>query len=164
MKKTVVAVCAVLSVTACGGSSGGSENMSGDANVLSSDTTAPDAGSSDLSSASGIRDALVAAGLSCIGYATVPKADRDMGQEDAVEVAECESEGESIQIVTWKDNGQRDNFSGMASGFGCEMAKAFGIQTIDWVDGDKWQVTGTSQTLAKQIDKALGGKARHVDC
>ena len=164
MLKSVVALSVVVSLSACGGSTSKSDSSSAGTTSNSKDTVAPSRKSGDFSSASEIKSALDAAGLTCAGYKTVAKADREFGQESAVDVAECEVEGENVQLVVWKDNGQRDNFSGMARGFGCEMAKAFGIQSFDWVDGDKWQVTGTSGTLAKQIDNALDGKARHVDC
>jgi hypothetical protein len=148
MKKSATAIYAFLFLAACGGSSGNTDQAS-------------DSGFKD---AKDIQNALTAAGLNCTGYAVVPKEDRELGQESAVSVGTCELDGESVQLVVWKDNGQRDNFSGLAKSIGCEFAKAFGIQSLDWVDGDKWQITGTSQTLASQVSKDFDGKARNVKC
>ena len=111
-----------------------------------------------------INMALTGAGLPCGGLATVPMADREMGTESAVDVASCELDGEDITLIVWKDNGQRDNYIGLGKTLGCSVGKAFGITSFDFVEGDKWQVSGTSATLADTIADKIGGKAVHVKC
>jgi hypothetical protein len=108
--------------------------------------------------------ALNAAGLPCTDYKAIAKDDREMGQENALDVGECDVEGETVQLIVWKDNGQRDNFTGMGKTLGCTMGEAFGVTTFDFVDGDKWQVTGTSETLSNKIADKLEGEAVHIKC
>lgn len=56
------------------------------------------------------------------------------------------------------------NCIGMPEKIGCEMGKAFGVSSFDFVDSGRWTVSNTSETLAKKISDAIGGKATHVDC
>lgn len=158
MKKIAVIIVATLALASCGGSSSGSDSEAGGGSSNNSEKKETFASSSEM------RDALNAGGLACLEFKSVPKADREMGLEAAVDVAECEVEGESIQLIVWKDNGQRDNYNGMGKTLGCSMGEAFGITSFDWVEGDKWQITGTSQTLAGQLKEKIGGKAIHHEC
>lgn len=136
----------VVVLAGCGGSpSNGRENVS-------------------FASSTDIRDALNNAGLPCTGYQTVASGDRQWGSEGALDAARCKVENENLDIIVWKDNGQRDNYSGMEKTVSCQVGKAFGRSTFDYVDGDRWTIDGTSQTLAKKISDAIGGKAEHIVC
>ena len=75
----------------------------------------------------------------------------------------CDLENESINIIIWKDKDQKDNWVGMGKGR-CAMGQAFGISSFNFVDGGLWTVSNTSETLAKKISEAIGGKPEHVDC
>jgi hypothetical protein len=118
------------------------------------------------SSGTDIRDALGKAGFSCTGYTSVARKHRQLGLESAADVGECdiENENEEIQIIIWKDTGQKDNWLGMSKSLGCRMGQAFGFSSFDYVDGGLWSIAGVSQTLAKQISDAIGGKPVHHDC
>lgn len=117
-----------------------------------------------FSSAAEVQAALNEAGLSCTGYETALKGDREWGMEDAIDVAECDVEGESITLAIWKDRGQKENWAGTMKQFGCMIGQAFGVQTYDYVNGALWTVSDTTQTLSKQIADQVGGRAVHVDC
>ena len=67
-------------------------------------------------------------------------------------------------MLTFKDKGQKDNWSGMMKQMGCTMGKAFGVSSFDHVSGGKWAVSDVTQTLAHQIAEAIGGRPIHVDC
>jgi hypothetical protein len=54
----------------------------------------------------------------------------------------------------WKDNGTWENFNGMLEAFFSKISKSFGIKSIDWADGDKWQILPTPMTLAKKRGQA----------
>jgi hypothetical protein len=158
MKKIAVIIVATLVLASCGGSSSGSDSAAGGGSSNKSEKK------DTFASASEMRDALNVAGLACLDFELVPKADREMGLEAAVDVANCEVQGENIQLIVWKDNGQRDNYNGMVKTLGCSMGEAFGITSFDWVEGDRWEINGTSQTLAGQVKDEIGGKAVHHDC
>ena len=145
---------AIIALSACGGSS--TSQGSSDGSEVSKDD--------NFISASEIRDALAQKGLVCADFAVTAVADRDMGQEGAVDVAQCVIEGENVGFSIWKDNGQRDNFTGMMKGIGCEMAKSFGISTLDYAKGDKWTISGVSQTLTEKLAKTLDAEAVHLKC
>jgi hypothetical protein len=151
--KTAVVLIAFASLAACGGSSSdsGGDNASEDRK-------------NGFTTSAEINTALTEAGLPCGGLTTVPKADREMGTESAVDIASCELDGEDITLIVWKDNGQRDNYTGLGKTLGCSIGEAFGITSFDFVEGDKWQVSGTSATLADSIADKIGGKAVHVKC
>jgi hypothetical protein len=161
MKKTLVVVLAALALASCGGSSSSSNDGDG-GNAADSEkkVETPDT----FATTAVMRDAFNATGLSCLQYKEVAKADRDMGLESATGVSDCEVAGETIQFVVWKDNGQRDNFQGVMKTVGCAMGESFGITKFDWVQGDKWNIVGTSETLATQIADKFGGKAISHDC
>lgn len=67
-------------------------------------------------------------------------------------------------MLIWKDKGQKENRIGLSKKMGCEMGKSFGFSSYDFVDGGLWTVSEISETLAKKISDAIGGKATHVDC
>lgn len=94
----------------------------------------------------------------------VVKEDRKLGMQSAADVGRCDLENENIIMAIWKDKGQKQNWIGMAEKIGCEMGKAFGVSSFDFVDSGRWTVSNTSETLAKKISDAIGGKATHVDC
>ena len=104
------------------------------------------------------------AGLPCSEYQVTPKEERELGQESAKEVGQCEIEGESVDVTIWKDSGQRKNWEGMGKSLGCSMGEAFGITEFDYLNGDTWTVSGTSKTLAEQLATKIGGKAIHFEC
>jgi len=148
LTKSTLSFLVIFSLAACGGSSNGSAGKK----------------ASGFATGAEMSSALNTAGLPCIDYKVIAKDDREMGQENALDVGECDVEGETVQLVVWKDNGQRDNFTGMGKALGCSMGEAFGITTFDFVDGDRWQVTGTSETLSNKIADKLEGKAVHIKC
>lgn len=162
MKKSLVAVFAAVALASCGGSSSSSNDGDGGNTGAESEkkVETPDT----FASTSALRDALNAAGFACLNLKDKPKDEREMGQESAVGVSSCDVEGETIELVVWKDNGQRNNYEGMAKTIGCSMGEAFGITSFDWIQGDKWNITGTSRTLSKQIADKFGGKAINHDC
>jgi hypothetical protein len=90
--------------------------------------------------------------------------DRKLGMQSAADVGRCDLENENIIMAIWKDKGQKQNWIGMGEKIGCEMGKAFGVSSFDFVDGGLWTVSNTSETLAKKISDAIGGKTTHVDC
>lgn len=146
MWKYFVAVIAIL-LAGCGG-----QSFTGSKAAVS------------VSSGTDIRDALGRAGLRCTGYKPVAKDDRQWGTESAADVGECELENEDIQLIVWKDNGQSRNWSGMVKAVGCTAGKVIGKSSFDYVDGGLWTVFNTSQTLAKKVSDAIGGKPEHIDC
>ena len=158
MKKFVFTV-AIMALSACGGSSISQE--SSDVSQSDGSAVSKDDG---FTSASEISDALAMKGFVCTAFTVTADADRDMGQEGAVDVAQCDIEGENVGFSIWKDNGQRDNFTGMLKGIGCEMAKSFGISTLNYAKGDKWTISGVSQTLTEKLAKTLDAEAVHLKC
>jgi hypothetical protein len=119
-----------------------------------------------VSSATDIRDALGKAGLNCTGYQSVARKDPQVGAESAADVGECDLEDESdeIQIIVWKDTGKKDNWLGMGNKTGCQIGQVFGFSSFDYVDGGLWTIAGVSQTVAKKISDAIGGKPVHHNC
>jgi hypothetical protein len=145
MLKYSVPVLAIL-LAGCGGSSStGRQDVS-------------------FNSSSDISDALNKAGLACTGYKTVASGDRTYGTEGALDFARCKLENEDLDLIVWKDNGQRDNYAGMEKALGCGMGKVMGKQTFDLVVGDRWTIDDVSQTLANKISDAIGGKPDHITC
>jgi hypothetical protein len=118
-----------------------------------------------FSSSADIQAALNKAGLVCTGYEPVAKEDRDWGATSAADVGKCDIENETIKMVIWKDEGQKENWVGLAKKVGCALGGSFlGVSSFDFVDGGLWTVSEMTQTLAKKISDAIGGKAIHVDC
>lgn len=111
-----------------------------------------------------LSSALSAFQLDCVGYKDTPKADREFGQESALDVASCEMDGESIDLTIWKDFGQKENWEGMGEALGCSLGKAFGITSFNFVDGGLWTISGTSETLAKEIAGKMNAKAVQINC
>ena len=97
-------------------------------------------------------------------YKETPKADREFGQESALDVGACEISGESVDLTIWKDSGQKKNWEGLGKTMGCAFGKAFGITSFDYVDGGLWTISGTSETLANEVANKMDAKAVHVDC
>ena len=147
MKRFICSLFAIIVLNACSGSDG--SGVSKDDN---------------FTSAREIRDALVIKGVVCADYKGTAVADRDIYTQSAVDVASCDIEGENIEFEVWKDNGQRDNFTGMIKGMGCTMAKGFGISSFDYVKGDKWTIGGGTQTLTEKLAKTLDAEAVHIKC
>jgi hypothetical protein len=143
IKPPTILVLALISLTSCGGSSSSSLTFSSN---------------SELSSALGT------AQLPCEGYKATPKADRELGQDSAVDVGTCEIDGESVDLTIWKDSGQKENWDGLGRTMGCAFGEAFGITSFDYVDGGLWTISNTSETLAKEIAGKMGARAVHVDC
>lgn len=143
LKKPSFLIIVLISLTSCGGSSSSSPVFK----------TGP-----ELSSA------LSAAQLECVGYTETPKADREFGQESALDVGACEIDGESVELAIWKDSGQKDNWKGLVKTLGCAFGKAFGIASFNYVDGGLWTISNTSETLAKDIAGRMSAKAVQVDC
>lgn len=110
-----------------------------------------------------ILDALSKAGMSCTGYENRQGDNYIIFTEGAVDVGDCKVDNESVTLIVWKDNGQRDNYAGMIKSIGCE-AKVFGRTTFDYVAGERWTIDGPSQTLAKKMSEAVGGKPEHIVC
>ena len=150
---------AIIALSACSGSNTSQEPS--DATKSDGSEVSKELG---FTSASEIRDALANKLFVCSDFAVTAEADRDMGQEGAVDVAQCGIEGENVGFSVWKDNGQRDNFTGMMKGLGCEMAKSFGISSMDYAKGDKWTISGVSQTLTEKLAKTLDAEAVHIKC
>ena len=87
-----------------------------------------------------------------------------MGQEGAIEVGECDLEGESIELTIWKDSAQRKNYEGLGKTLGCAFGKAFGISSFDYVNGGLWTIGNATETLSKQIAEQIGAEAVHHNC
>jgi hypothetical protein len=118
-----------------------------------------------FSSSADIQAALNKAGLTCSGYEAVAKGDRNFAEQGtADEVGRCTVEGEGIDLITFKDKGQEDNWLNMSKQMGCTMGSAFGVSNMHFVRGNNWGVAEGSQTISDKIAKAIGGEAVHVDC
>lgn len=143
LKKSSFLIIALLSFTSCGGS--------GSSNPIFK--TGPE-----------LSTALKASQLECVGYQETPKADREFGQESALDVGACEISGESVDLTIWKDSGQKKNWEGLGKTLGCTFGKAFGITSFSYVDGGLWTISGTSETLAKDIANKMDAKAVQFDC
>jgi hypothetical protein len=100
----------------------------------------------------------------CSGYKESSEDEIEWGTEGALENGSCKVEGEDVDIIIWKDNGQRKNWEGLGKTLGCEMGRQFGVSEFDYLNGDTWTVSGTSKTLANQLAKVLGGNAVHITC
>lgn len=111
-----------------------------------------------------IQGALSAGGLGCPEISSVLRDERWEEEEDAVDLAECEVRGEKVRIVVWRDNAQRDNYNSVDRTSLCLFLKPFGTNSLNWVDGDKWTVSGLSQTLSSQIAEVLGGNTHQQVC
>jgi hypothetical protein len=143
LKKSLFLIIVLISFTSCGGSGSSSPVFE----------TGPE-----------LSNALSAAQMACTGYKETPKADREFGQESALDVGACEISGESVDLTIWKDSGQKKNWEGLGKTMGCAFGKAFGITSFDYVDGGLWTISGTSETLAKEVANKMDAKAVHVDC
>ena len=119
MRKFCIASAAFV-LAGCGGSFGGED-------------AAP-----SFSSGTDIQAALNKAGLTYPGYKPVVKEDRKLGMRSAADVGRCDLENENIIMAIWKDKGQKQNWIGMAEKIGCEMGKAFGVSSFDFVDSGRW--------------------------
>lgn len=119
----------------------------------------------EFASSAAIQAALNSAGLACSGYEAVASGDRDLAAGGtAADVGRCDLEGENIDMITFKDEGQRDNWAGRTRQMGCIVGQAFGTRNLDYVLGSNWSIADTSQTLSERIADAIGGEAVHVDC
>jgi len=107
---------------------------------------------------------LTSDGLNCTNLEPIAKDDRELGQEGALDVADCELDGETMNIAIWKDLGQKKNYLGMAKTIGCEFGKSFGISEIDFVDGGLWTMGEISQTLSEKIASKFEGKVTQFNC
>lgn len=118
-----------------------------------------------FSSTAEIRAALDKAGLTCSDFKAIAKGDRNFAEEGtADEVGDCTVEGESVNLLTFKDEGQQDNWLNMSKQMGCTMGSAFGVSNMHFVRGNDWGVSEGSQTISDKIAEAIGGEAVHVDC
>ena len=143
LKKFLLLALPLITLTSCGGSTSSKQSFA----------TGP-----ELSSA------LSAIQLECVGYKETPKADREFGQESALDVASCEIDGESVDLTIWKDSGQKENWEGLGKSLGCSVGKAFGITSFNYVDGGLWTISGTSETLSKEIAGKMDAKAVQINC
>ncbi|MEW2481432.1 hypothetical protein AB0876_17745 [Mycobacterium sp. NPDC049093] len=118
-----------------------------------------------FSSTADIQAALNDAGLTCSDFKEVAKSDSNFAEQStANEVANCAVEGEKIDLITFKDKGQQDNWLNMSRQMGCVMGSAFGVSNMHFVRGNGWGVAEGSQTISDKIADAIGGEAVHVDC
>ena len=143
LKKPTILAITLIALTSCGGSGSSSPAFK---------------------TGSELSNALSTAQLECVGYTETPKADREFGQESALDVGACEIDGESVELAIWKDSGQKDNWKGLVKTLGCAFGKAFGIASFNYVDGGLWTISNTSETLAKEIAGKMSAKAVQVDC
>ena len=118
-----------------------------------------------FSSSADIQAALNKAGLTCSGYEAIAKDDRNFAEQGtANDVGRCTMDGESVDLITFKDKGKEDNWLSMSKQMGCGMGGAFGVTNMHFVRGNNWGVAEGSQTISDKIAETIGGEAVHVDC
>lgn len=120
-----------------------------------------------FSSALEIRTALNNAGLPCSDYKTVAKDHYSLAEQgNADDVGYCHVEGETVNFMTFKDEGQVDNWLNVSKTVGCTMGGGMGqpLTNVHFVRGGNWGVERGSQTLSEKIAEAIGGEAVNVDC
>ncbi|MEO3760072.1 hypothetical protein ABGB19_17545 [Mycobacterium sp. B14F4] len=117
-----------------------------------------------FASSSAIQRALGAAGITCHTYQSVPKEDRESGMGAAADVGECEIDDETPKLVIWSDKRQQDDWADTSKQIGCTMGEGYGVSTLDYVAGDRWSISDTSEKLATKLADAVGGQAVHVEC
>ena len=120
--------------------------------------------SPQFASSSAIQRALGAAGLSCHNFQSMPAQNRESGMENAADVGECQIDGETPRLVIWSDNEQKDRWAESSRQIGCAMAHGFGVSSFNYVAGERWSITDTSQKLANRLSDAIGGEVVHVEC
>lgn len=76
----------------------------------------------------------------------------------------CTFNNEAVTITFYKDAGAKVNAQGMAAGFGCQLAKGFGLKGFDYVDDGLWTVAPKTASTASAIREVIGGSANHIDC
>jgi hypothetical protein len=107
---------------------------------------------------------LKSAGLDCENLILIGVADREIGQEDAKDVAECELEGQNIRLSIWENSQQNQNYISQGTSMSCQMGKSFGLTEFDFVVGETWSIIYASEELSKRIAENLGAKAVHTVC
>jgi hypothetical protein len=66
------------------------------------------------------------------------------------EAITCDYGSDTLEIVTFNDNGQRDSWKKIASGVGGGV----------YVVGDKWLVSADSTATATNVQRTVGGKVQ----
>ncbi len=122
--KIVLAGLAIFAVAACGG--GGSTSTP----TSASSTSVPTSASS------------VAQRTGCTGFATITPT------LYALDEGDCTLGPDSLDVVTFADNGKRDQWVKVAKGFGGS-----------YVVGDRFAVTGMSPGSVGQVASGTGGAA-----
>lgn len=103
-------------------------------------------------------------GLGCLNLRKPPRADWNLGTDNAIGVGECAVAGEDIEIILFSSKGDLDSYFSAAEKIACEFGKAFGITELDFVTSGVWIAEGVSKSVAERIASATGGKAHHVNC
>jgi hypothetical protein len=140
-------------------------NVVATTNVVGPTTLAKDdAVVSTFVSSSDLIPVLKSAGLDCVNLILVGVEDREIGQEDAKEVAECELEGQNIRLSIWQNSEQNQKYISQGLSMSCEMGKSFGLTQFDFVVGETWSIIYASEQLSTKIAENLGAKAVHTVC
>lgn len=153
--KKIGLVAGVLLLAACG-SSGGLPSSS------------PPSSKSTFTGPTAVAKALTTAGIECdnLTFPTDDGATIDIGlglPEPSVS-ADCDSQGDSLQISIYEKPGQVDKVvDAIDSPILCSFAVSFGQPHLALAYGANWTVDGMSDAPATYAD-ALGGDSATYDC
>lgn len=124
-----------------------------------------------------LNELLAGAGLECANFeddATIetpttsaddlfpPLPDFDQTEPGTDASGSCELDGEDVDLLIFKDEGQRDNYIAGIRVLGCAVGGE-GSSTPQ-VIGDRWIIQPDTETLADEIADALGANSDTIEC
>lgn len=138
MRIAIVGIALAIGLAACGGSKG-----------------------FRVTSPEDLRSKLEQQSIPCSGWKTVADANLTF-YADAE--GQCVIDRETVNVITFKDNGALKNWGGSLKGIGCAIGSGFGVNSFYWVEGNAWAIHPDTETTAKKIASAIGGTVKRTDC
>ncbi len=76
----------------------------------------------------------------------------------------CTYNSENVDITTFTDTGQRNQYVSIGKKTGCAVAKGLGLSHFYMVEGPNWIAQPDSHTTQAALATKLGGKSLTIDC
>jgi len=106
----------------------------------------------------------VASKLSAIGCSPTKDTSTGMGIKPVSSLT-CTIDGENVTVQEYRSAEQVASQAALAKGFGCTMAKSFGVTSFSYVQGNNWIASAQTKGTVEKMQSAIGaGDATSFHC
>jgi|GEM_PF-6557384 len=107
----------------------------------------------------------IASKLSAIGCSpTEDDTSTDIGIKPVSSLS-CTIDGENVTVEEYRSAAQVASQAALAKGFGCIMAKSFGVTSFSYVQGNNWTASAQTKGTVEKMQSAIGaGDVTSFNC